>query len=334
MPNRQQLAEPRTFEQRTGRLVPVVATLLLGASTVGACGDDDSSGSTMSTEGSTTVPTTVSAPPPPDSVVAVESDGTAEVTALFEDVVAAHEAEDLDRIVELSSGPARAFAERSRHFAAATGTEDLFPNLHSRAGTVSSTDDGTVTLDGIVAYGPNEANVRELTNFEFRLDGDRWLLHSYERTGVPIGQWVAPGSESPVESGPITVELISMFSDVTCALDAETDCPDELRNSIGLDLVVDNDSNGELEPGMLTLPDGTESPAWLETPAGGAHPIIAAEAMGFPPMASAPVIGLFAAADDLSDGGVLHIVLRDADGADHEFDLPVPAYPHDWSTAP
>lgn len=189
-------------------------------------------------------------------------------------------------------------------------------------------------MDGVIAYGPNEAHVRELTSFEFRRESAQWLLHSYERTGVPIGRWIAPGSETPVASGPITVELVSIFTDLTCAIDAATDCPDQLRNSISLDLVVDNGSEGELEPGILTLPDGTESAAWLETPSGGAHPLTGAEVMGFPPMATAAVIGLFGAADDLSDGGILHIVLRDADGAEHPVDLTVPAYPHDWSTGP
>ena len=328
---RSQLVDREVAAPRNRRLAPAVSAILLGVTATVACGDDDSSSVPAGPpEESSIAP----APPPTTSAVSVESVPPPEVAALFEEVVAAHEANDLDRIVELSSGPAQAFARRSRHFAAATGMTDLFPNLHARTGSVSPSEDGTATLDGVIAYGPNEANVRELTSFEFRRDGDQWLLHSYKRTGIPIGRWIAPGSESPVTSGPITVELVSMFTDLTCAVDAATDCPEQLRNSISLDLVITNDSEGELEPGTLTLPDGTESAAWLETPSGGAHPLTGAEVMGFAPMATAAVVGVFAAADDLSEGGTLHIVLRDADGDEHPVDLAVPAYPHDWSTGP
>jgi hypothetical protein len=299
----------------------VAATLFLLAVAV-ACGGDDSSGADQSSVTPTSAATS-----------SVEgADPAADVDAIFEEVVAAHGANDLDRLVELSSGPARAFAERGRHFAAATGTTDLFPNVHARTGTVSVSGDGIATLDGFIAYGPTEANARELTNFEFRRDGERWLLDSYDRAGTPIGRWLSPGSGSAVASGPIAIELVSMFADLTCAVDAESDCPDELRNTVSLDLVVDNGSEGELAAGMLTLPDGSESAAWLETPSGGAYGLISAQVRGFPPMATAAVSGLFAAADDLASGGVLHIVLVDADGADHRLDVPVPAYPHDWST--
>lgn len=325
---RSQPSDRNTPSPWTGRLTPMVSAILLGATAMFACADDEPAAPSEQINESAMV----SASPAITSGAVVESDPALEVQARFDEVVAAHEADDHNRLAELSSGPARVFAERVRHFATAVGLTEPYPNVHSRTGDVSISDDGVATLDGLIAWGPDEASVREMTSFEFRHDGEQWLLHSYERTGIPIGRWVAPGSGSPVTSGPITVELVSMFTDLACAVDAETDCLDELRNIISLDLAVHNDSDGELEPGMLSLPDGTESPAWLETPSGGVHPLTGAEVMGFPPRATAAVVGLFAAVDDLADGAVLHIVLSDADGVAHEVDVPVPAYPHDWST--
>jgi hypothetical protein len=118
------------------------------------------------------------------------------------------------------------------------------------------------------------------------------------------------------------------------ALGVESACPDFLCDGISLDLLVENRSDEDLQPGSLTLPDGSLSPAWLETPSGDAYPLLDAVVAGFPPTTTVPVIGLFAAADALAEGGVLHLVLRATDGTDHPIDVPVPPYPHDWTVDP
>ena len=258
-----------------------------------------------------------------------------EVAAAYEEYAEAMEAGDIDIVLELTSGPARAFHERGQHFGAATGTTDLFPNLHWEPGEVTLTDGTSAVVDGAIVWGGDEATAREITQFEYRHDGQRWLLDSFLRNGIAIGDWVTPGSDTPIDSGPVTVELVSTFADLTCTPGVESPCPDFLRNGISLDLLVENRSDEDLQPGSLTLPDGTESPAWLETPSGGAYPLLdAAAAAGFPPMTTVPLSGLFAAAADLAEGGVLHLVLQTADGTDHPLDVPVPPYPHDWTVDP
>ena len=262
------------------------------------------------------------------------TDAGTEVAAVYEEFTEAIEAGALDTILELTSGPALAFYQRTQHFAAATGETDLFPNLHWEPGEVTLTDDATAVVDGAIVWGVDEETARELTQFEFRHDGQRWLLDSFLRNGIAIGDWVTPGSDTPIDSGPVTVELVSTFADLTCTPGVESPCPDFLRNFIALDLLVENRSDGDLQPGSLTLPDGTESPAWLETPSGGAYPLFDAAVAGFPPRTTVPVSGLFAAADDLAEGGVLHLVLQTADGTDHPLDVPVAPHPHDWTVDP
>lgn len=285
---------------------------------------------TERTASSSPAPSTWSTPTAP----AAGSDAEREVAAAYEELAEALEANALDALIELTSGPARVFlGEHARHFAAAIGETDLFPNLHWEPGEITFTDAAAV-VDGAIVWGGDQASAREATQFEFRHDGERWLLHSFERNGIPIGQWVTPGTDTPVRSGPVAVELVSTFADLTCLPGAESACPDFLRNSISFDLLVENGSDGDLQPGSLTLPDGTESPAWLETPSGGAYPLLDAVVAGFPPTTTVPVIVLFAAADGLAEGGVLHLTLRTADGTDHPADVPVPPYPHDWTVDP
>ena len=93
-----------------------------------------------------------------------------------------------------TSGPARAFAERGRHFAEATGTTDLYQNVHWETGEVTETGDAAAVLDGIVVYGPDEVLGRELTEFELRNDGERWLVDSYLRNHT--GPATAPATLS------------------------------------------------------------------------------------------------------------------------------------------
>ena len=260
------------------------------------------------------------------------ADATAQVRVSFEQIADAMAAGDGARLGELSTGPAGAFFSRVRHFAAATGSDEPYPDLRAEAGNITELDNGDVRVDGTILFGVDAASSRRMTNLAFVAHDGQWLLDRFDRDGIPIGQWIAPMTTVPAVSGPVTVELRSLFADLTCAPDAASDCPDNYRDTVSVDLLVTNDSDDPLSAGALTTPDGIETAAWLETPSGGEHPLVDAAVNGFPPHATAPVIGLFAAASDLSDGAVLHIVLLTADGESHSFDLDVAPFPHDWST--
>jgi hypothetical protein len=251
----------------------------------------------------------------------------------FTAIVAALEARDLEALVTRSAGPAAAFFGYLRHFQEATADrDDPFENL------VVDPPDPEVTVEGDVArigaaigYGSQEgAPPRVLTDLELRLVDGGWYLAGFERNGSPISAWVAPApAEATVSAGGIDVEVVGLFVDVGCLDGADARCPAAHRDSAGVAFVVVNGTDGDIRPVPVTASVG-DAIAVLD--AGGSEwPLVSAEVLGFRREVPSPVVGVFQGASSLAAGGAVRLAWETEDGTVHAFDLPVPAYPHDWA---
>ncbi len=253
--------------------------------------------------------------------------------AAFDKVAAGFVAGDPAGLRDLSTGPAAAFFAHTDHLLRASGeaADTVFPHAHADPGR-ATVDTTSVTFAGPVTWGdPEGPPVRALTDLTFRADGDEWMLDSFTRNEFPIGRWVTPAADDSAGTTPVTGRVVGVFVDVTCLEGTDPGCPKNLDGALAVDFEVTNDSDAPLEPAELTLPDGSTSMAWLETPSGGVHPLVDAVLQGLPPAETSPVTALVGGVDAMGEGGVLHIALRTGDGTVHPLDLPVPAYPATWS---
>jgi hypothetical protein len=256
-----------------------------------------------------------------------------DAAAAFTTIAAALEARDLDALVTLSAGPAAAFFGWVRHLhEAAADPGDPFVNLVVEPRVPEVAIEGDVArVDATIGYGSQEgAPPRILTDLELRLVDADWYLAGFERNGSPISQWVAPGpAEATVSAGGIDVEVVGLFVDVGCLDGADARCPAAYRDSAGLAFTVANGTGGDIEPVPVEASSG-DVIAVLD--AGGSEwPLVSAEVQGFPRDVTSPVVGVFQGASGLSAGGVVRLAWETEDGAVHVFELPVPAYPHDWA---
>lgn len=260
-----------------------------------------------------------------------DSESVTRARAAFDQVAERFAADDAAGLRDLSTGPAAAFFAHADHLHRASGgSDDVFP--HARADSGEATVDGSsVTFTGPVTWGdPEGPGPRVLSELRFREHGEAWELDSFTRNGFPIERWVTPEADEGAESGPVTAHVVGVFVDITCLEGADPDCPELLQGGLAVDFEVTNDSDAPLMPADVALPDGSATPAWLETPAGDPQPLVDAVLQGFPPGETRPVTALFGGLDAMSGGGLLHLALQTEDGVVHELDLPVPAYPARW----
>jgi hypothetical protein len=279
-----------------------------------------------------------------DGSGAAADDATAELAAshdqpdaaaALEALVTAMEMEDAARVIELAVGPARAFFLYQLHLSLAEGgKEPLYPNLRVERGESEELSAWRVRFPGPLGFGTQEgAPPRILTDLEFVEDAadGTWRLERFVRNGHQIAAWVSPpGDEARVEVGPVGAQVVGLFSDVACNTGSDTGCPEWARNKVAVAFLVTNGSAGPLVPAPIELPDGTSEPAWLETSSGAAHPLFDAATTGLPGGRSSPVVTVFPGADDLAEGGALHLGLASEVGEHHQLSLPVPPYPHPW----
>ena len=251
----------------------------------------------------------------------------------FDEIADGLAAGDPAALRELSAGPAAAFFAHADHLRRASGTEpgELFPNSRAEPGGAAVDGDG-VRFPGPVIWGdPEGPPPRVLTDLLFTEDEDGWVLRSFTRNDVPIERWVTPAADETAGAVPVTGQVVGVFVDVTCLEGTDPECPEFLgQDSLAVDFEVTNDSEAPLEPVEVTLPDGSTSAAWLETPSGEPQPLRDAVLQGLPPGEASPVTALVGGADAMDQGGILHIALKTADGTVHPVDLPVPAYPASW----
>lgn len=265
-----------------------------------------------------------------------EADGApaaSDAAEAFAAIMAALEARDLDALVTGSVGPAAAFFTWMRHLREASGqSADPFENLVVEPPVPEVTEEGDLArVDATIGFGSQEgAPPRILTNLELRLVDGTWYLVGFERNGIPIADWVAPApAEATVTSCGIEVEVAGLFVDVGCLDGSDPNCPMANRNSAGMSFLVINRTGGDIHPVPVAV-EGGEAVAVLD--AGGSEfPLVDAEVQGFPRDVPSPVVGVFQGASSLGDGGVVRLAWETEDGTVHTFELPVPAYPHDWA---
>jgi hypothetical protein len=256
----------------------------------------------------------------------------ADPDALVAAMVAAMEATDLDGLVDLSVGPAQAFFVHLRHFQAATAEEDPpFPNLSAEIEGPAEVDGDVATIEGLIGYGTAEgAPPRVLTDLRMVATDDGWRLAGFTRNGHPIEEWTVPGDpDRQVTNGGISVAVVALFIDAGCFTGSDTGCPAAHRDSFGVDLEVLNTTDAPITPAPVTLPDGSEVPAWVET-SEGPEPVVSAHAPGFPAGTTAEVTAVFQGASAMADGGTLYVAFETEDGTVVPIEVPVPAYPHPW----
>jgi hypothetical protein len=299
------------------RLVVALAVLVAG----GACGSDSADDGADVTGG---------LPAEPAGSLALDTAGAA-----LGELAAAMEAGDVDRVVGLTDGPAQTFFRYQRHFWLADGADGPpFPNVNLAPGAAEVLAEDRVRFAGPLGYGTQEgAPPRLLTDLEFvdvASDGG-WRLERFVRNGHPIGGWVSPADDGArVEAGPLVVEVVGLFSDVPCNTGTDPGCPAWSRDKVAVAFLVTNRSETPVDPAPMELPDGTLEPAWLETSDGDARPLVEVVASGLAVGAASPVVALFPAADDLTEGGALHLAFVTAAGERLEVSLPVPPYPYPW----
>jgi hypothetical protein len=256
-----------------------------------------------------------------------------EAAQAFTAIVAALEARDLDALVSRSAGPAAAFFSWMRHHREASASpDDPLENLVVEPPVPEVTVDGDVARVGAtIGYGSQEgAPPRILTDLELRRVDARWYLAGFERNGIPIADWVAPApADATVSTGGIDVDVVGLFVDVGCLDGADARCPAALRDSAGVSFVVFNGTDGDITPVPVTM-DSEDTLAVLDA-GGSGWPLVDAQVQGFPRAVPSAVVGVFQGASDLGAGGVVRLAWETGDGVVHAFELPVPAYPHDWA---
>jgi hypothetical protein len=251
--------------------------------------------------------------------------------AVLDAVAEAMRTTDLDRLVELSTDAAAVYFAHVRHVHAATAdAAHLFENLTVELDP-PMVDGATATAEGVIAHGSAEgAPPRVLTAWRLRETPDGWRVAGFTRNDEPVERWTAPGTPATaVRHADIEVEVVALFVDVGCFTGSDAGCPAAVRDSFAVDLMVTNDTGDELAPVLVALPDGEAVPAYVDTGA-GAHPVIQADAPGFPSGVSAEVTAVFRGASQLVEGGTLHLAFETATGDVVPFEVPLPGYPHAW----
>jgi hypothetical protein len=270
---------------------------------------------------------------PDDIVDAARAPAASDAAEAFTTIVAALEARDLDALVTRSAGPAAAFFGWVRHFQAAVADpDDPFENLVVEPSVPKVTVDGDVArVDATIGYGSQEgAPPRILTDLELRLVDGGWYLAGFVRNGFPIGEWVAPAPpEATVSAGGIDAAVVGLFVDVGCLHGTDARCPAANRDSAGVSIVVVNGTGGEIGPVPVTTSGGDAVAVLVAS--GSEWPLVSADVRGFPRDVPSPVVGVFQGASSLGAGGEVRLAWETEDGAVHAFELPVPAYPHDWA---
>jgi hypothetical protein len=254
-----------------------------------------------------------------------------EPAAVLGAVTAAMAASDLDLLVQLSTDAARVYFVHVRHFHAATGDDaHLFENLTLELDE-PVVDGTTATADGLVAYGTADgAPPRVLTDWRLHETAEGWRVVGFTRNDEPVERWTVPGDGlSPVRHEDIEVDVLALFIDAGCFTGSDRGCPAAVRDSFAADLLVTNDTGGDLTPIPVELPGGEAVPAFI-TSSAGYHPVVQADAPGFPSGTTAEVTAVFTGASELSAGGTLHLAFETAAGEVVPFEIPLPAYPHDW----
>jgi hypothetical protein len=251
--------------------------------------------------------------------------------AVLDAVAEAMRTTDLDRLVELSTDAAAVYFAHVRHVHAATAdAAHLFENLTVELDP-PMVDGATATAEGVIAHGSAEgAPPRVLTAWRLRETPDGWRVAGFTRNDEPVERWTAPGTTAaPVRHADIEVAVAALFVDVGCFTGSDAGCPAAVRDSFAVDLMVTNDTGHEIAPVPVELPDGEAVPAYVDTGI-DAHPVVQADAPGFPSGVSAEVTAVFRGASQLVEGGTLHLAFETATGDVVPFEVPLPGYPHAW----